>query len=244
MTTATVPTTDTPDTTTTKPSGTVSAARITAAGIKPNGSATRKPASADTDATKGAKLESIALKLRSQTITSAVKLAETFVALHPLAPWTVATDTRPAMTLEKYFRDVMGIGAGDDMFRLPYDARRAVVKGMFTRDNDPERTGDFILAIAAMTGASERTIARDRTDLGFANKNRVDSHVKQSGDGESDGENGEAQPAKAPKTRVQTVNVIAIIDELQDATYLMNVIAHASARLTALTTPATAKDAA
>ena len=190
-----------------------------------------KPADKNADGKEGARLETIALRFRGQAMTAAVKLAETFVAMHPYAPWGTATPDRPAMALEKYFRDVMGVGAGDDLFKLPRDARQAVVKGMFTRDNNT----DLILDICAMTGAGERTIARDRSELGFANENRSDAHTKpKTDDNESDAGDDTAKPAKASKPKAAGIyRQLDALDLAESNALLAALIQHIAALTTA-----------
>jgi hypothetical protein len=182
---------------------------------------------------RAVKLESIALKLRATVIGNAVKLANTFVELYPLAPWTShADDTGKPLAMAVYFKDVMGISS--DNFKMPRDARQAVVKGMFDRDNEPAHVAGIVVACMAMTGASERSITRDRADLGFVDQATSDAHSgPRNGDGDTDGD-GDGETRPATRTRVQTVNVVEIIDQVQDVQFLMTIVAHANARMTEL----------
>jgi hypothetical protein len=115
-----------------------------------------------------ASLENLASKYMSAGENAALKLAETIVALFPLKPWEghKLANGHP-MTVKAYYAG-LGIGADDDKFSLPLNARRHIVREMAnTVDVD---------TVVAMTGSSNRTIQRDRIAEGLANENRSESH--------------------------------------------------------------------
>lgn len=200
---------------------------------------TRKPRTAKPAAPPTlAELEAQAAGYVTAGNTAGMSLASVLVELYQRTGWT-----EHEQSIVDYF--TLTIGVGESGFTLPKLARQEVVKLMASQAPDCA-----IAHLAIITGASLRTISRDREQWELANPNRVNSHKPTPDDDATDDNAGDddatddAKPAKASKTRVNTVNVLAIIDELQDATYLMNVITHASARLTALNTPATDKVAA
>ncbi|HVT97842.1 MAG TPA: hypothetical protein VHE33_10060 [Acidobacteriaceae bacterium] len=145
---------------------------------------------------------------------NAVKLAGVLVDLYQVKPWNAEE-----ITLKEYMAG-LGIGAGTDLLTLPVDARRAVVSQMFTLDANAS-----IDDIALLTGAGKRTIARDKSDLGFANPNRVESHTgpRNTDDtddpDDTDGATSETTPAApAAKAAMTPQTVMAWLDTQDDQT--------------------------
>jgi hypothetical protein len=200
--------------------------------VKP--AATKTPVATDYTKVTTAKLESEAVKFVTAGNKAGFSLAGVLVALHTRSAWT-----EHEQSVSDYFSATIGVG--ESGFTMGKMARQELVKLM--ADAAPDAP---ISTLAQMTGASLRTIARDREQWELANPNRVNSHKP--ADDDQDDDNGtdagddttDAKPAKTSKTRVQTVNVIEIIDALQDAQFITMIIAHASARLAELSTPAKA----
>ena len=199
--------------------------------VKP---ATTKPAPKPVTEATVKQLETLASGLVAAASKSGLELAGVLVELYGRQPWT---ERKPAQTLVDYFQTTIGVG--ESGFTLPKPARQEVVKLMATAHPDAP-----IAHIGIVAGASLSTIARDRREFELANPNRVAAHTQtgdnETGDSETDGGNGDDttddKPAKASKTKTNVVNVIAIVDTMSDTQYLMQVIAHASARLSELTT--------
>jgi hypothetical protein len=178
-----------------------------------------------------AKLEVQADKLVAAGNKTGMALAAIVVDLYVRKAWE-AHD----MSVADYFLS-RGIGS-ESGFVLSKTGRQDVVKRMATAAPDAPNS-----ALCQLTGASLRTIANDRAELGVANTNRQDGQKNRediADDNGTDAGDTTDKPAKTSKTRVQTVNVIEIIDALQDAQFITMIIAHASARLAELSTPAKA----
>jgi hypothetical protein len=225
--TATEPTTttDQPATVASKPAApktTVTRKPATSRAASPAKPVTAKPVTT-------AQLESMAGGFIAAGTQAGMSLVDILCELHKRSAWQEHT-----MPVGAYFIDVIGIGS-ESGFVLPKTARQALVKKMAGVDGVQNST------LAQMTGASLRTIANDRAELGVASKTRQDGQNKSDGetDGEETGEtDGDDKPAAPRKPRVQTINVIEIVDGLNDAGMLTAIMQHAAMRLAALNTPA------
>jgi hypothetical protein len=199
--------------------------------VKP--AAPRKPAAkpADKPVTEATvkELETRAADFITTGAQIGLSLVDVIAELFTRKAW----EAHGEMTYVDYFHGVIGIGA-DAKFVLPRAGRQVLVKKMAGVE------GCLNAHLTAMTGASLRTILTDRAELGVSNVNRQEGqHKDDQPDDNAGDETGddttEEKPVKSRKS--SSVNVLEIVDRLQDATYLMQVIAHASARLTELATP-------
>lgn len=187
---------------------------------------TAPPAALDTDA-----LVKDARRYVKNISGNAVKLAGVLVDLYQVKPWNAEE-----ITLKEYMAN-LGIGAGTDLLTLPVDARRAVVSQMFTLDANAS-----IDDIALLTGAGKRTIARDKSDLGFANPNRVESHTgpRATDDTDTDDAGSEtsettpAAPAATPAV-LTAQTVMAWLDAQDDQTVADVILGLADDRAEAIT---------
>jgi hypothetical protein len=197
--------------------------------VAPKSAETPAAASA-TDLNKMRALEKIAQTLLGKTITEASKLAETLVALYPYKPWDAADKSA-----REYFRDM---GIRPDNFTFPTDARRAIVKGMFTRD--PKAVMEHVIA---MTGAGEKTIKRDKAFLELVNPNRQDAHTPKpeapaASESSESSDDAASAPAGKPDAPFDLNAIMATLDRalaVMDESQLREVIARAESLLDKLT---------
>lgn len=181
-----------------------------------------------------AKLENLATRQVSIASKAGVALAAILTELYVRQAWT-----EHGQSVVDYFSATIGVGESGVTLSKP--ARQEVVKRMAAVAPDAP-----IAHLSIITGASLRTISRDREEYDLANPARVASH-KTAGDGSDDNDTdnaGDDKPTKASKTRVTTVNVIEIVDGLSDAAMLTAIMTHAAARLAELNASATATDKA
>jgi hypothetical protein len=140
---------------------------------------TETTAASKGDVRKREALENTASRLLHASVVRSTELAETLVQLYPYAPWKAH-----GMSVKDYFK---GLGIHEANYTMPKPARQRLVSLMYADGATPP-----ILDVAAMAGAGERSIKRDRDELGFANPNRQagqksgdDSNADGNADGDS-----------------------------------------------------------
>jgi hypothetical protein len=118
------------------------------------------PADVKTDNTERiAELRANAEMYITDGVTSAMRLAATLAEMYPLKPWIPVK-----LDVHKYF---LTMGIDGDNYKLPKPARQALVTAMFTRDaNVPAQH------VAWMSGAGLKTVASDKSELGFVDAAR------------------------------------------------------------------------
>jgi hypothetical protein len=172
-------------------------------------------------------LEGYAGKFVAAGVNAAKNLADVIVKLYALAPWDgrKLTNGHP-MTIARYYAS---LGIGGDNFALPTDARMIVVKAM-------ANTVD-VQTVADMTGASLRSIQRDRIAAGLANVNRSESQQAAAARAT---DSTPATPARTdgPVTRMVPVlsmtSVREFINELDDSDMLLELAELITERMSAL----------
>lgn len=196
----------------------------------------------NTDTEKALKLEEKALSLRAALGVNAMDLARAIAELYPLLPWRIVTGKREPMPIDAYFRDILGIHRRTGV-SLPYEARRFLVESVFDRDNEPGNVARLVSDLAAMTGWGERTINRDRAELGFAAPNRSSAQKSAQQEvartrAEQNAEDGKLPAVVGDYIRRYRGNDTVLkqvasqaVDGIGNVSALAQVIAHATARL-------------
>ena len=92
-------------------------------------------------------------------VTSAMALARTLYELYPFKPWIAAKSD-----VKQYFA---AMGIDGDNYKLPSKARKELSRLMFTRDVNTSAQH-----IAWMSGAGEKTVKSDKSELGFVDAER------------------------------------------------------------------------
>lgn len=169
------------------------------------------------------KLEAAAARHIASATKAGTSLADILVKLYSVEAWKAH-----GQSIADYYGKTIGIGP--EGFVLPKAAREQLVVAM--SDANPDAP---LAHMVHMSGASLSSINRARSAWELANPNRQAAQLKSASDDDTDTDDD--TPATPRKTRVQTVNVIEIVDNLSDPTMLMAILTHASARLAEINKP-------